>query len=455
MGGLKGDVMIRILRVCVTTLVAGVLGFSAHASEDVETVSGDVSLGSSLFTVEDLENFDAACTLMPEQKEAALELMRGAMSRARSMSLKSMRGWQDMDWSEEQADMAKAMEEFQDRAKKQGEEVLKLEKEVMVDLKSLLESAQVGEGWTKFERSRRRLLVRGAHFVLAQARSQVGEGDEDNPMHMMHAFGGDQGVIDVVAMVRASKLTPDEIAPLADTIETYETSLDSLVTSWRPFARAHGNSRSMFFWVDPSKQAKPSKGDVEQMGDVLKRMCQLQVRTSRKIEETLTGAALERFQRQRLRREMRWQWQPAKRTPEIIAVLRLRSLTADQKSGIDELLKKADSELLKFSVENLHKMDEKVLLDKEPEESDMYGDWGPEQHERVRQEQKLRRSLTKDVLALLSPDQRAAYDTGIENEQDLAQAFEKRRRESNSPWEIDQDLNPWMDVWQAHQEEEE
>ena len=180
-------------------------------------------------------------------------------------------------------------------------------------------------------------------------------------------------------------------------------------------------------------------------------MRQLQIRTARRVEDTLTGDPLERFQRQRLRRESQYRWMPAKRSPDMAAILRLRSLTTDQKAGIDALVKDVDSQLLKYAMEDRHKADDAVLLDKEPDERHMWGGGDPK---RMKEEQKLRKRLTKDALTILTPEQIAAYDTGIENDQDLVTAFDKRRGVGESPWEVDADLNPWGDVWEAQREEE-
>ena len=436
------------VRACAAVVcgVIEVMAPSARAQE-VEAVAGDVWLGGSLFTVEDLENLDDACGLKPEQKEAGLELMRGAMARARTMSLKYYRGWQDQELPEDggEADYAKQMEEYQNKMKKQQEDVVTLEKEVMNDLKALLETAQTDLGWQRFERSRRRLLVRDAHSVVLQMSQAQNSGDG-----FSYSYGYQEPVVDVIAMVRASKLSPAERESLKDVVEPYESSMDSIISDWRPLARQHGKS-SMMMWWDMNGRQAPSKADVDKVNDLFKRMRQLQVRTARRVEDTLTGPAQERFQRQRLRRESKYRWMPAKRAPEVAAVLRLRSLTTDQKSQIDGLVKAADSELLKFAMEDRHRLDEIILLDKEPSPQDMWGGGDPE---RARDEQKLRRKLTRDVLALLSADQRNAYDTGIENEQDLVQAFDKRRGDADSPWQVDQDLNPWMDQWQGQFDEE-
>ncbi len=410
------------------------------AQENVESVAGDIWLGGSLFTVEDLENLDDAVKLKPEQKDAALELMRGAMARARTMSLKYYRGWNDQDWSEDESDSTNAAHDYQKKMQDQMAEVVKLEKEVMSDLKALLENEQADLGWQRFERSRRRLIIRGAQQIVQQLGYSEGS-------HFAMAYGMQEPLIDVIALARSSKLTPAERAPLNEVFEPYETSMDSLVNDWRPFAKDHGN---MMMWYMPDRK-QPSEADKDKMQDLVKRMRQLQIRTARKVEEALTGAALERFQRQRLRRESQYRWMPAKRSPDVAAVLKLRSLTTDQKGQIDGLIKEADSQLLKFAIDDRHKMDESVLSGKEPTPEEMYGQGNAE---RYKQEQKLRRKLTKDVLALLTADQRTAYDTGIENEQDLVQAFDKRRSGSDNPWEMDADLNPWMDYWQQQQEDE-
>lgn len=59
---------------CVVVIVAMAAGF-ARAQE---TVSGEVWLGSQLFTVEDLDNLTTACKLSDDERAGAQEVMRGA-----------------------------------------------------------------------------------------------------------------------------------------------------------------------------------------------------------------------------------------------------------------------------------------------------------------------------------------------------------------------------------------
>jgi hypothetical protein len=79
----------------------------------------------------------------------------------------------------------------------------------------------------------------------------------------------------------------------------------------------------------------------------------------------------------------------------------------------------------------------------------------PEGLERQKKDARVRKDLIKLIVAMLDDKQRNAYETGIENEQDLANAFEKRRHGSD-PWGgADQELIGWdYSDWGGEDEEE-
>ena len=147
-----------------------------------ETIANEVSLGSTLFTIEDLENLTDAAKLTKEQQAAALELMRSAMARARTITLRAHRSMED--WPDEDGDQAKMMETWKKLGEERRTEVIDLEKSVMNDLKTLLEPDQANDGWPKFERSRRRLLLRGTQQVQQSMYYMLQQhGDNESAMY--------------------------------------------------------------------------------------------------------------------------------------------------------------------------------------------------------------------------------------------------------------------------------
>lgn len=448
---LNGHGLSRLSWVAVSVVLCA--GLAAGVARGQEAVANEVSLGSSLFTVEDLENLTEAAKLTQEQKEAALQLMRSGMARARTITLRAYRSMEDWEAVEDVADQAKMMEEWQKRAEERKTEVIDLEKSVMNDLKTLLEPEQANEGWPKFERSRRRLLLRGIQQVQQQVQYYLQQHNAAEGAVASHVYGGDQfGVPDLIGVLRASKLTAADMASLELVLEQYATSMDTLIKEYRVAAKpVLGAEWGMW----QANEEGLSKSDAETIADRVEKMRQTHVRYARQVGETLKGDAHDRFMRQRLRGEFAWQWQPSKRLPQVKAVLKLRSLTDAQRQQVNAAVKDADAKLLQFAIEDLKQKDEDTISGKKDEKPYWERMQTPEAMERQKKDARVRKDLVKEIVALLDDKQRNAYETGIENEQDLADAFEKRRHGSN-PWEnADQELIGWdYSDWGGEDEEE-
>lgn len=435
-------------------LLCAIAGFVAlaPASRAQETVSDQVWLGSALFTIEDLENLTEAAKLNQDQQDAALELMRGGMARARTLALRTYRGGDEWDWGDG-ADMEAKMKEWKEKQKKQREEVVDVEKSVMNDLKTLLEPAQADEGWSKFERSRRRLLLRGVQQVQQQVAQLAAQGG-DGGMNVSYSYGTQNEVPDLIATVRSSKLSKSDMDSIATIMDQYATSMDALIKDYRGAAKTMLHGGQGYYWGDGGEDAKPSDGDIKTINDSIKRMGETHIKYAHQVDSTLRGDAKDRFMRQRLRAEFKWQWMPSKRLPQMKGILKLKSLTSEQKEQLGGLMKKTDNELLRLASESLRKQDEQKLSGKEEDNENPWAYMqGADAQERQKKEAKIRKDLVKDALALLDDGQKAAYETGIESEQDLADAFDKRRHGTES-WGLDQDLVGW-DWQEARGEDEE
>jgi hypothetical protein len=417
-----------------------------------ETISDQVWLGSTLFTIEDLENLTDAAKLTQDQQDAALELMRGGMARARTMALRTYRGNDDFDWSDGE-DQEKKMKEWKERLEKQRREVVEVEKSVMEDLKSLLEPAQADEGWAKYERSRRRLLLRSVDQVQQQAAQMQNSGAS------MHYYGGwgQESVPDLVATIRASKLTKEDVESIGLIMEQYATSMDALIKDYRSGAKLLLKGQQGYWggWSEDSEAEKPSEGDLTKVMDSIKRMKETHVRHAQQVDNTLAGDAKDRFMRQRLRAEFKWQWTPSKRLPQLKAILKLKSLTKEQREEVTAMIKKADEELMRLAAEGLRAQDTARLKGDDGEQKNPWEQMqGEEAQDRAKKEAKVRKDLIKDAVALLDDAQKMAYETGIESEQDLANAFEKRRHGTEA-WGLDQDIAGWDWDEQRGEDEEE
>ena len=444
---LNGYGLSRLGWVAVSVVIA-----CAGTARGQETVANEVSLGSSLFTVEDLENLTEATKLTQEQKDAALELMRSGMARARTITLRAYRSMDDWEAVEDAADQAKMMEEWQKKAEERKTEVIDLEKSVMNDLKTLLEPEQANEGWPKFERSRRRLLLRGIQQVQQQVQYAMQQQSAAEGEAMSYMLRGDEsGVPDLVGILRASKLTAADMASLDLLLEQYATSMDTLIKEYRAAAKPVMGSE----WGMWTTGTSLTKGDAETIKDRIEKMRQTHVRYARQVAEVLKGEAHDRFMRQRLRAEHTWQWQPSKRLPQVKAVLKLRSLTDAQREQLNAAVKEADAKLLQFAIEDLKQKDEDTIAGKKDDRPAWQRMQTPEGLERQKKDARVRKGLIKQIVAMLDDKQRNAYETGIENEQDLANAFEKRRHGSD-PWGgVDQELIGWdYSDWGGEDEEE-
>jgi|GEM_PF-2293983 len=439
------------MKYCVDVVGAVVvMAIAAPWARAQETISDQVWLGSALFTIEDLENLTEAAKLTQDQQDAALELMRGGMARARTMALRNYRGADDFDWNDGK-DQEKKMKEWQDRLEKQRREVVDVEKSTMDDLKSLLEPAQADQGWATFERSRRRLLLRSVQQVQQQMQQM-----QQNGTNSVHYGGwGQDEVPDLIATIRASKLTKADTESIATIMEQYSSSMDALIKDYRAGAKLLLKGQNGYWggWDSESGKDKPSEGDLTKVTDAIKRMRETHVRAAQHVDNTLKGEAKDRFMRQRLRAEFKWQWTPSKRLPQIKGIMKLKSLSKEQKDDLMRIVKVADDELLKLAAENLRKQDEHRLSSKTEEENNPWEFMQDEAgQERVKKEAKIRKELIKEAVSRLDDGQKTAYETGIESDQDPANAFEKRRHGMEA-WGLDQDLSGWD--WSEQQGEDE
>jgi hypothetical protein len=414
-----------------------------------EAVSNEVQLGSALFTVEDLENLDEAATLSSEQREVAQELLRSGMARARTNVLKRYRGMtDDFDFfGSPDEDAEKKLKEFAEKEKERASAVLEIEKSVMNDLKALLEPKQAQAGWEKFEASRRRLLLKSASQVAHhfQTSSDANRGVFMGTGVTISSFMNDGEIADMVAVVRAAKLSKEELASVKPTLDEYAATVDPLIKEYRAIAKPFfaKTAQSMYFSIDDGETAKPSASDASKFTETLRRIREATIRTARKIDETLKGEANEKFWKQRIlaQENHAMMWQPVRRMPEVRAMLKLRSLTQSQKQGIKEAVSEGDRQMLLLARDAVRKQDEAFLIGKEDQTPS--NPWEAQMTEEGRERSKKEREIYKKTIdrakQILTDAQRSAYETGIESDQDLAKAFEKRRQ-GNQEWMYDMDL---------------
>lgn len=420
--------MLRNL-VIVTGLLAATICAAPAGAQEV--VTDQVWLGGSMFTIDDLENLDEAVKLSPEQKDAALTLMRGAMAKARTITLKCNRAQE----SREDGVTGESSEAAWNRYKELMTEVLQefptLEREVMMDLRALLSEDQSNAGWDRFERSRRRLILRDAQGFMSFVQQQI-------PRAPGAGAPATDPLPDLFAMTRAAKPTPEERAQTDPILENYSVTIDRWLQSWRPLHKRYNRTHRRFWFGGGDVPDEADKARLEELFSEARRHY---VQAACKVEAALRAESGSRFLRQRLYAESRWTWHRAKKFPGMVMVLRLGSLTDAQRERVLFLAADADQRLLQNAVDLLHFKDDATLAEK-PVSNHEFGLAWSKRHER---EQAIRKELMREVVALLTPEQREAYETGIETEQDLANAFVKRRAAVDNPWDPSDDLDPWGD----------
>lgn len=401
--------LVRILTGAASTAAFVFFSTAAFATKAMaqETVSRDVWLGSQIFGVEDLEALDRAAKLSTDQREAAQELMRSALPQARSLVVQWTRGYSELSLDPKYGDDWDSMRpKYAELSKRIVEDAVKLEADVMNNLKSLLNEDQL-EGWAAFERHRRRLVLRS-------------EGGRTN--------------VDVFGMVRAIKPTPAEWELISPMLDSYERALDSMVQEYRPLLRRQGDAPSR--WYNDFDMMTPE--EQKQFVDLTRRISQLHVRTARQIAEQLPDDKRLALQKQRLFAEERdnEQFESFRGLPHIRSALGIRSLSAEQKQRIKQLTRDADETLLRALITQKNESDLKILAGEDP-------DHGGTDSNRLAESRKLRfdayQTLMQDVLAVLSPEQKRAFETGIEDAADVERLF-SRRRYAADRWSLDRDL---------------
>lgn len=372
-----------------------------------ETVSRDVWLGSQIFGVEDLEALDRAARLSTDQRDAAQELMRSALPQARSLVVQWSRGYSELSLDPSQGDDWDSMRpKYAELSKRIVEDAARLEADVMTNLRSLLNEDQL-EGWAAFERHRRRLVLR--------------------------AEGG-RADVDVFGMVRAIKPTPAEWDLVSPMLDSYERSLDSMLQEYRPLLRKQGDAPSR--WYAAFEPLTPQ--EQEQFISLTRRISQLHVRTARQIAEQLPEEKRIALQKQRLFAEERDNegFESFRGLPHIRSALAIRSLSGEQKQRIKQLTRDADETLLRALLARKNEGDLKILAGEDPDHALTDAD-------REAQTRKLRfeayQTLMQQVAGVLSPDQKRAFETGIEDAADIERLF-ARRRYAADRWSLDRDL---------------
>jgi Spy/CpxP family protein refolding chaperone len=400
------------LSCCGLAVAAGVVTLAsprtAHAQE---SIAGDMWTGNALFTIDDVDLLEDVCSLSAEQTELAKELLKGVRLKNRGIRKRWERTWEDMREKAEQD----GWDSVQDDYKKMAEEMVNLSKaletEFLTDLRSLLTDEQANAGWNEFERGRRRLLLR----------------DDEAPVNA-----------DLLGMLRAAKVTKEQRDGMKEILDPYLAQLDSLIQERRPLHREVGWGPMRYF-----RDTEPSEETQKRHAELTQRIGQLHVRTARLVEEKLEDPPKTAFLQQRLRIE----W--GQHYPDFIGwsrmqdVLRIRSLTSEQRQLIRQLVRAAEEKLLPDAQGLKAKWDERVLTDfSSRDEGDDESTFAAFR----KKASQTRKQLLEDVLAVLTTSQREHYENGVDGTAENEDRMLAKRRYGENNW--------WADELQTEDREE-
>lgn len=359
-------------------------------------------VGNALFTIDDIDLLEDVCSMTPDQTELAKELLKGVRLKSRGVRKRWERAFEDI---REKAN-EDGWETVQDDYKKMAEEMVAqnkaLELEFVGDLRNLLSDEQVSQGWHEFERGRRRLLLR----------------DDEAPVNA-----------DLLGMLRAAKVSKEQREAMKEVLEPYLTQLDGLIQERRPLQRDVGWSPSRYF-----RDSEPSEEAQKRYQDLTQRIGQLHVRTARLVEEKLEEPQRTAFLQQRLRIEWGEHYPDFIGWSRIQDVLRIRSLSPEQRQVIRQLVKASEEKLLPAAQALKARWDERVLTrfeDRDDEDDASFADFRKKTNQ-------TRRQLLEDVLATLTTAQREHYDNGVDGTAENEDRMLAKRRYGENNWWADE-----------------
>lgn len=395
---------------CVPLALVGGVALTSHRALAQEAIAGDMWVGNTLFTIDDIDLLEEACELTPDQLVYAKELLKNVRLKSRGVRKRWERSWEDMS---EQANIEgwdKIRENYKTTAERMVNENKALEQEFTTDLRSLLTEEQIAKGWHEFERGRRRILVR----------------DDEAPVNA-----------DLLGMLRAVKVTKDQREAMKEVLDPYLSQLDALIQERRPLQREVGWGPMR--WL---RETEPSEETTKRHSELTQRIGQLHVRTARLVEEQLQDPQKSQFAQQRLRIE----W--AGNYPDFIGwgrmqeVLKIRTLSTDQRQTIRQLVKAAEEKLLPDAQALKAKWDERVLTDFSSKDN-QDEEAGTSFRKKTSQ---TRKQLLEDVLAVLTPTQREHYENGVDGSTENEDKMLAKRRYGENNW--------WGDELKSDEREE-
>jgi hypothetical protein len=366
----------RVLRCLRGVLAAVALVACVLPAYAQEVIARDVFIDEHLIAVDDVEFLRDAASLTPEQTEAAMTLLAGARERLATARRRQERAERRMYQIEVEEDQQKEYRRYMTRY---VEDCATVEQEFMGDLRSLLTDAQAG-AWQRFERSRRRMLIR--HTVNLERIDMVAL--------LRNAIGARSGAHPLLQ-------SPE----LASAIEQYEAEMDLLVQQRRPLAKALG--RSTLGWATGREEDAKADADCRA---VAIRMMELNARTQRAFTRFLNEPQKDALDLRYIRAVFGGTIPRFEQDAEVGDLLRVRNLSQAQKDEMKAIIARAERDLLEKCRARFSKWEQNAVGSLRGEhggdEENFYG-------EHVDKAQKDTRRL---VYAVLTPAQREAFENG-------------------------------------------
>lgn len=361
--------------VTLVTLIASLfLSSLARAQELIARELMDLN-ASTLITLDDIEYLRDAAKLSSDQFESAQLLYSGAKSsleQARRKELRATRAASE-DQNEEQQ-----QKRLRETSMKYIDDLANIEKSFMQDLKGLLTPDQE-DGWMKFERMRRRLLVRRTM---------------------------DLQKVDLVSFLRRSVSDSSALSRMSEDIEKYEHDLDLLIQQRRPIAKEIG--RNWFTRKHDGEKNDPNA--FNNIRNIAATTCELQASTAKRWADLLPDEARTKFCRYYFNVCHGGRGQSTGRIQIVRELSRLTTLKADQRDAIKRIIAEADTKKMAMNWQYVKYWESQVVafLRNQPDPSDPgLGDYWAKLRE-------LERAVIRDVEAVLTPEQMESYKDGAD-----------------------------------------
>mgnify|MGYP000866740385 CR=1 FL=1 len=364
----------------------------AMTARGQEVIARDVYIDDHLLSIDDVEFLRDAAGMTPEQTDAANTLLAGARERLATARRRQERAERKMYTIEDEEARNKEYRRYMERY---VEDCATVEKEFMADLRALLTDGQQG-AWQRFERARRRLLIR-------------------NTVNLER--------IDMVAVLRNALGVPKGGAgamadpELASAVEQYEQEMDLLVQQRRPIARALG--RCTLGWAI-GREEDP-KGDADCRA-IAARMAELNARAERSFSRFLSEAQRDAFDVRYVRAVWGDSLPHLDRDNEVADALRVRGLSREQKDQMKRIVADAERQLLEKCRARFVKWEQSAIayLRQDPVNDD----------ENFYQDHILKtlKDVRRQTYEVLTPAQREAVENGEDPLDTPVEEEEKDRR---------------------------